>query len=145
MQQSHTMVILSVSISASPAILWQTLVNADQIFKWWDGGIVLEHHLGGRFEEPWTNDAGQRIVTTGKVLAFDPQERLCLSWKDPDWPAETEVEITLREVPEGTELTLVHKGWERLTGLDHKKLLKDHESGWNYLIRELARVAESGA
>ena len=47
----------------------------------------------------------------GKFLEFEPGKRLVQQWQTTDWPEgypPSRFELTFREVPEGTEVTMVH-------------------------------------
>ena len=49
----------------------------------------------------------------GRVLAWEPGNRLVLAWQGPHWaPAEhTEVEITFEPESDATRVTVEHRGW----------------------------------
>jgi uncharacterized protein YndB with AHSA1/START domain len=89
---------------------------------------VLEPRVGG---DVYDRGEDGSICRWARVLAFEPPERLVISWDiDPQWQVETDPartsEVEIRFVPEGPEQTrveLVHRhldrhgpGWEGVRG-----------------------------
>ena len=71
-------------------------------------GMQLEPGLGGRVL------AGDLEV--GRVLAWEPGERILLEWRPADWEPDetTEVELRLAGLEAGTRVVLEHRGFGRL-------------------------------
>jgi uncharacterized protein YndB with AHSA1/START domain len=65
--------------------------------------------------------------SSGEFLEIVPPERVVMSWRwkggVPD-PGESRVEITIKTVAEGTELTFVH------SQLRDEEARRSHEGGW---------------
>jgi uncharacterized protein YndB with AHSA1/START domain len=73
--------------------------------------VVFEPGVGGRVYER----LGDKTAVWGVVNAWDPPNRVVFSWRvNPEWPDETEVEITFSPQNGGTRVQLRHTGWERL-------------------------------
>jgi hypothetical protein len=53
----------------------------------------------------------------------------------------TEVEVTFAAVPGGTQVTLVHLGWEKL-GAGAKDTYLDYDGGWEYVLSQYVQRAE---
>ncbi len=118
-------------------MLWVYLTDKTKRGLWWDDRIELEPWVGGNFTEPWENEAGQKILTKGKVLAIEPPKRLELSWRDEDWNFETTVEFVLEPTSKGAKLLVVHSGFENAPKNLQKSIINDLESGWEYLLNIL--------
>ena len=74
--------------------------------------VVIEPRVGGRIFE---RTASGREEDWGEVLAWEPPHRLVYLWHLRfDRADATEVEITFAADPDGTAVTIVHSGWERL-------------------------------
>lgn len=128
---------ISKRVHASVAGVWATLTD---VGRWWPG-TILEPRPGGKFEERWTDDAGRPVVTSGRVVNWDPPHGLTLSWKDESWHAVTTVTIRLRAMDmHGTEIALVHDGWEALP--DNERLAATHEHGWSHHLEQLAAAVD---
>lgn len=101
-------------------------------------GIALEPGVGGRWLEVWREGGGYEI---GRVLAWEPGHRLLLSYRNrylPDDPL-TEIEVRFDPVPDGTLVTLEHRGWDRLPA----DLLRAWSGrAWKGLVAAFARYTE---
>jgi uncharacterized protein YndB with AHSA1/START domain len=99
----------SVHIDAPPERAFDILTKAGSC-------VVFEPRVGGRWYERAPNGTE---VQWGRVLAWEPPERLLLAWQvnaalafDPD--LETEVEITFTAEGAGTRVEIEHRNLERL-------------------------------
>lgn len=107
---------------------------------------VIEPEAGGRWYELGV-DGSQCEV--GKVLVFDPPERLVLIWQldaqftfDPDLVTEVEVRFTPEEG--GTRVDLEHRDLERLGDTaDTLRQAIDSPGGWSGLLQLFADAASS--
>jgi uncharacterized protein YndB with AHSA1/START domain len=97
---------------------------------------------GGRFRVVFRTLDGSEHESAGTYLEFDPPHRLAMSWR---WlrgggdDGESRVEISLRAVGAGTELTLTHA---RL-GSDAAR--DSHREGWTGALDKLeALFARAG-
>lgn len=105
------------------------------------GYLDLDATVGGVFEEHWTDDDGNTLRTSGRVLDVVEQRLLRLSWADDDWPAPTEVEVCLADVDGGTSVRVRHAGWERLVG--GTALADAHRDGWRMHLANLRAYVEN--
>jgi uncharacterized protein YndB with AHSA1/START domain len=136
-------------INARPAIVFEALTTADGIAKWWgpdDGPVVVAEtdvRVGGRFRVRFRMLDGSEHESTGEYLELDPPRRLAMSWLwthgggqgDP----ESRVEIDLRPIDQGTELTFTH------SGLPTAEARQGHEEGWAGALDKLVRHFEKTA
>jgi uncharacterized glyoxalase superfamily protein PhnB len=104
-------------------------------------GVVIEPGVGGRWREVWGDGGGYEV---GRVLAWEPGRRLLVSYRNrylPDDPL-TEIEVRFDPVPDGTRVTLEHRGWERLPA----ELLRAWSGrAWKGLVAAFARYTEGEA
>ena len=129
-------------IKARPSIVFDALITPEGIANWWgpDGGPVLvaetDPRVGGRFRVRFRMLDGSEHESSGEYLEVVKPERLLMSWQ---WtggvedPGESHVEITLRAVAKGTELTLTH------SRLHDEESRRSHEEGWTGAIDKLER------
>jgi uncharacterized protein YndB with AHSA1/START domain len=86
------------------------------------GGRIYER-TGAGVEHDW-----------GEVLAWEPPHRLSYLWHlAADRSDATEVEITFRGGDDGTTVTIVHRGWERL-GAAGPERRERNRRGWAGLL-----------
>jgi uncharacterized protein YndB with AHSA1/START domain len=120
-------------IAARPSLVWEALVTPARLNEWIgpEAGPVLvaetDPRLGGAFHLRFRVLDGSEHESTGNYLVFDPPNRLVMSWR---WEGEesdrgtSQVEITLRAIAEGSELTLIH------SRLADGAAEEGHRKGW---------------
>lgn len=95
--------------------------------------IRLEPYVGGRFIEVYEldTDAGFEV---GRVTAWEPGERLALTWTQVGWRADvwTDIEITFEQVGEDTLVRLEQSGFERAGAADDFRA--GYEGGWHTIL-----------
>ena len=117
-------------------------IFTDEIGFWWRQNtrywndaeralyIRIEPGVGGRFVEVYdaATDAGFEI---GRVTAWDPGERLGLTWTQVGWPegVSTEIEVTFEPLGEQTLVRLEQTGFERV-GPGADEFRAGYEAGW---------------
>lgn len=120
-------------IHARPAIVFDAVTTAEGIAHWWgpDEGPVLlseaDPRVGGRYRLRFRMRDGTEHESSGEFLEIVRPERVVMSWR---WtggvedPGESRVEIRLRAISEGTELTFTH------AQLHDEATRRTHEGGW---------------
>jgi len=128
-------------IAARPSIVFDALTTPEGIAHWWgpDAGPVLaaetDVRVGGRFRVRFRKLDNSEHESSGEYLEVVKPQRLAMSWR---WtgrqedPGESRVEIVLRAIAEGTELTLTH------SRLHDEEITRGHEGGWNGALDKLA-------
>ena len=127
-------------IKAPPSIVFDALITPEGIASWRgpDGGPVLvaetDPQVGGRFRVRFRMLDGSEHESSGEYLEVVRPERLSMSWR---WtggvedPGESLVEIRLRAIVEGTELTFTH------SRLRDEESRRSHEEGWTGALGKL--------
>jgi uncharacterized protein YndB with AHSA1/START domain len=127
-------------IRARPQVVFDAVTTAEGIAQWWgpDAGPVLaaeaDPRVGGRYRVRFRMLDGTEHESSGEFLEIVRPERVLMSWR---WkggvedPGESRVEITLKAVPEGTELTFVH------SHLHDEETRRSHEGGWTGALDKL--------
>jgi uncharacterized protein YndB with AHSA1/START domain len=133
-------------IKARPSIVFDALTTPEGISCWWgpDDGPVLvaeaDARVGGRFRVRFRKLDGTEHESTGEYFEVVRPERLAMSWRwtgGEEDPGESRVDIRLRAIEEGTELTFTHS---RLHGEETRR---SHEEGWNGAFDRLERYLRS--
>ena len=129
-------------IAARPSIVFDALTTPEGIACWWgpDPGPVLlaetDLRVGGRYRVRFRMLDGSEHESSGEYLEVVRPERLAMNWR---WvegggdPGESLVEITLRPIAEGTELTFTH------ARLHDEATRDDHAEGWSGSLDKLER------
>lgn len=127
-------------IKARPSIVFEAMTRAEGIAHWWgpDPEPVLhaesDPRPGGRYRVRFLTSDGQEHESSGEFLEVTPPTRVVMSWR---WtggredPGESRVEIVLRAIPEGTELTFTH------AKLHDEESRRSHEQGWTGAFEKL--------
>jgi uncharacterized protein YndB with AHSA1/START domain len=133
----------SVHVDASPEDAF-TFFTA-RMGEWWPlelasyGGprakdIFLEPRIGGRFYERFVDGDELQV---GSVIACDPPRRIVFSWSASEWQDETEVEVTFNPVAHGTQVDLIHRGFERI-GSVGADVAETFRNGWPRVLAAYA-------
>ena len=132
-------------IAARSSIVFDALTMPDGIRSWWgpDDGPVLsaetDIRVGGRFRVRFRMLDGTEHESNGEYIEVMPPTRLVMSWR---WTEggeaveasqESRVEIDLRAISIGTELTFTHDRLQTVASRD------SHEWGWNGALDKLER------
>jgi uncharacterized protein YndB with AHSA1/START domain len=135
-------------IKARPQVVFDAVTTAEGIAHWWgpDAGPVLlsesDPRVGGSYRVRFRMLDCTEHESSGEFLEIMRPKRVVLSWRwkgGQEDPGESRIEITLRPVPEGTELTLIHS---RLHDEDTRR---SHEEGWTGSLDKLAAHFARGA
>lgn len=102
--------------------------------------LTFEGRVGGDIYE--TMSDGSKGAW-GKVLTWEPPRRVTFSWKPnlSEGPF-TEIEVRFTELGAGTEVELVHRGWERFGASAHA-LRGGYDSGWPGVLGRFRSAAPS--
>ena len=133
------------SIKARPSIVFDAVTTAEGIAQWWgpDAGPVLiaeaDPREGGRYRVRFRLLDGTEHECSGEYLVVARPERVVMSWRwkgGQEDPNESRVEIALKAVAEGTEITFTH------SLLHDDETRRSHEEGWTGSLDKLeARFA----
>ena len=132
-------------IKARPSVLFDLLVTAEGISQWWgpDAGPVLfaesDPRVGGRYRLRFRTLSGIECETIGEFLEVTRPERVRMTWRWIDDADESLIEIALRPIPEGTELTFTQ------SRLADDATAQGHAKGWNGSLDKLEAAAAIAA
>lgn len=127
-------------IKARPSIVFDAVTTAEGIAQWWgpDAGPVLiaeaDPRKGGRYRVRFRKLDGTEHESSGEFLELVRPERVVMSWRwkgGEEDPNESRVEIVLRVIPEGTEITFTH------ALLLNEETRRSHEEGWTGALDKL--------
>jgi uncharacterized protein YndB with AHSA1/START domain len=135
-------------IAARPSLVFEALVAPEQIHQWWgpDAGPVLlvetDPRRGGSFRVVFRMLDGTEHESTGTYLEFDPPHRLAMTWRwlrGGDDDGESRIEVSLRPLGAGTELTFTH------AQLSSDAARDSHREGWSGALDKFVALFAAGA
>jgi uncharacterized protein YndB with AHSA1/START domain len=137
-------------IAARPSIVFDALTSAEGMAFWWspdDGPVISaasDPRVGGRFRIRFRKLDGSEHECSGEFLELEEPHRIVMrfEWTSGGVPEERDrtshVELHLRLIDTGTELTVTH------AGLYNEASARNHSSGWAAGLDKLVRrFAES--
>lgn len=156
---------VSVLVAVDPRAAFRLFT--EEIDRWWLRGLKyraagarrgivrLESGVGGRLYESFETPSGERVVETGRVVAWEPPSRLVFEWRAVNFTAseKTEVEVLFEPCRSGTLVVVTHRGWSRIRadhparhGLPAVEFLRMMGLWWGELMGSLReRAAPSSA
>jgi hypothetical protein len=96
--------------------------------------VRFEGAVGGRIVE---YDADGEVGSWGTVSDWDPPKSVSFTWHPGSDPQQAGlVTVTFTAVDDGTEVELVHTGWERRP--DGVRARASYDTGWAYVLAQYA-------
>ena len=138
-----------VVLKAPQSRVWRALADSGEFGKWFgmtlDGSFQVGKKIGGSITYKGTP---VRVEITPEKI--EPETRFSYRWHpfalDPkaDYSGEpmTLVEFRLAESPEGTLLTVVESGFDRIPQARHDEAFRMNDGGWTAQVRNIQRYVE---
>jgi uncharacterized protein YndB with AHSA1/START domain len=135
-------------IAARPSIVFEAMTTAEGVAAWFgpdDLPVVraeMDARVGGAYRVQFRTLDGRDHEACGEFLEVVPPRRIVMSWS---WAFGGEleeggrisrVEIELRPIADGTELTFTH------AALQNEASEKSHAHGWSGALDKLVRHLE---
>jgi uncharacterized protein YndB with AHSA1/START domain len=137
----------TIVLRASRSRVWRALTHADQFGAWF--GMALEGTFapGARLTGRLTSPGHEHLTLEIVVERIEPEHQLSYRWhpypgqSGVDYAAEpmTLVEFHLADVADGTQLTVVESGFDRLPPARRATAFRMNEHGW---AEQLTHIAE---
>jgi uncharacterized protein YndB with AHSA1/START domain len=138
-------------IAARPSIVFEAMTTAEGVAAWFGPddlpvvGAEMDARVGGAYRVRFRTRDGREHEASGEFLELVPPRRIVMSWS---WTLGGEleeggrisrVEIELRSVGDGTELTFTH------ADLSSAASRSSHAQGWGGALDKLVRHLGSAA
>jgi len=134
-------------LRAPPSRVWRAIATTAEFNTWF--GVKLEGSFapGQRLKGRITTPGYEHLVMDIEVERVEPERLLSYRWHpyaiDPneDYSKEptTLVEFSLTKVAEGTELTVVESGFDRIPEKRRAEAFRMNEGGWSEQLRNVER------
>ena len=131
--------------------VWRALADAEEFGAWF--GMRLEGTFapGGLVQGQMTMPGHEGVIIEMAIERMDPESRMSYRWHpyavEPgvDYSSEptTVVEFQLDEVAEGTRLTVVESGFDRIPAARRAEALRKNDAGWAEQLENIARHVAS--
>jgi uncharacterized protein YndB with AHSA1/START domain len=161
-----------VTLRAPVSRVWRAIADADEFGRWFgftlEGPFVEGRTIRGTFDGT-LNEAGiveyqkrvgvqpSKVKLPDKNAVFctvervEPERYFSFRWipygidaeADPDNEPTTLVEFRLEPVPEGTHLTIVESGFDRVPAHRRERAFRMNEGGWAEQAEQLRKHVES--
>jgi uncharacterized protein YndB with AHSA1/START domain len=161
-----------VTLRAPVSRVWRALIDAEEFGRWFgirlDGPFVEGHTVAGTFAGRFTEDDMARFqravgLTPGKVRIpqgssvfctverIDPERYFSFRWipfgidaeVDPATEPSTLVEFTLEAAGDGTRLTIVESGFDRVPQRRRERAFRMNTGGWASQADNLRKYVEN--
>ena len=135
-------------LRAPRARVWRALTNAEEFGTWFGarlaGGAFAP---GAQVRGPITHPGYEHLTMEMTIERVEPERAFSWRWhpgapdpgtdysKDPT----TLVEFTLEDVPEGTLLTVVESGFDRIPVAYREKSFRENSGGWAEQMTNIQR------
>lgn len=170
---SHDKIEKQVTLRAPVARVWRAISDAQEFGRWFgfelDGPFVAGKTVRGKFDEGQLDEAA--IIEHQKKLGLqpskvkmpapnavfctveriEPERYFSFRWipygidaeADPENEPTTLVEFRLESVPEGTKLTIVESGFDRVPAHRRERAFRMNEGGWAGQAENIRKYVES--
>ena len=127
--------------------VWRALSNAEEFGRWFGADLAGATFAPGQTVRGRVTHPGYEHLTMEVVIERMEEGRL-LSWRwhpgavDAQEVADepmTQVVFELRDVPEGTLLTVVESGFDKLPAARRGAAFRDTEGGWEEQMKNIER------
>lgn len=146
-QQTTDRIEKRIQVRAPRARVWRALANANEFGAWF--GVKLEGDFAARttVRGRLTIPGYDHLTLELQVERIEPEHYFSYRWHpyaiDPkaDYTAEptTLVEFRLEEIADGTALTIVESGFDRIPLARQAEAYRMNDRGWDGQVKNLAR------
>lgn len=144
-----------VLLRAPVARVWQALTDAEEFGKWFGVAFSNRHMFapGVRIQAQITSEGYEHMVFDATIERIEPERLFSWRWPldpidpDQDYPDEstTLVVFELEEVAEGTRLTVVESGFDRIPLDRRAAAYRENDGGWEAQMAAIAQHVAGAA
>jgi uncharacterized protein YndB with AHSA1/START domain len=128
----------TVTVDAPPETVFRALTDASELERWFPSGAESEARPRGayRYRFEFEQDPSRNHTYSGTYTAFEPPARVAYDWPTED--GETTVEFRVAGSGDGSEVTLVHTGWDAHSD----DAVEQFRQGWAFFLSNLKGYLE---
>ena len=132
--------------------VWRALTTAEEFGAWFGVKVIDAFATGAKIRGKLTTPGYEHLTMEIAVERIDPETFFSYRWHpyaiDPKVDYSTEpttlVEFRLADVAEGTLLTVVESGFDRLPASRRSEAFRMNDDGWAEQMRNIERYVTSG-
>jgi uncharacterized protein YndB with AHSA1/START domain len=141
----------STVIRAPRADVWRAITTAEEFGAWFGAKLNGPFAAGARVTGKITTPGYDHLTMELLIERVEPERLFSYRWHpyaiDPkvDYSGEptTLVEFTLDEVPEGTRLSVVESGFDRIPAARREEAFRMNDGGWAAQVENVAKYVTS--
>lgn len=136
-----------IALRAPRSRVWRALTDPDEFGRWFGARLVGDFAPGTRVAGQITIPGHEHVRFELVVEKVEPEGLFSYRWhpflSDPELDGASEpmtlVEFRLAEVADGTELTVIESGFDRIPLARRARAFRMNEQGWAQQIQNLHR------
>jgi uncharacterized protein YndB with AHSA1/START domain len=133
--------------------VWRALTDAREFGSWFGVKIAGKFEAGARMRGQITHPDYSHLTFEITIEQMEPERLLSWRWHPhaidatKDYSAEptTLVVFELEEVPDGTMLTVVESGFDRIPAARRAEAYRGNEQGWTQQMQNIAQHVAKAA
>ncbi len=134
-------------IRAPRAGVWRALADSKSFGEWFGAALEQPFAPGARVRGRITYPGYEHLMMDIVVEQMEPERLFSFRWhpnavepgRDYSGEPMTLVEFTLEDVPEGTRLTMVESGFDRIPLDRRAEAFRSNAGGWEEQMRNIER------
>lgn len=136
----------TVVLRAPRSRVWRALTQAEEFGTWFRARVDGAFEPGATVNVTSTYPGHEGTSWPMRIEEMVPEVLFVFRW--PQDPQEEDpalwnrVEFRLEEVPEGTRLSMVESGFDRIPPEQRAERLRDNDEGWTLQMENIARHVE---
>ncbi|NNF22073.1 MAG: SRPBCC domain-containing protein [Saprospiraceae bacterium] len=136
MKRTDPPVVVTQEFQVSKEILWEVLVEPDEMRKWFFDNIPdFKPEVGFQTQFPVSSE-GRTFTHLWKVVKSEPLRTLVVNWKFSEYPGDSNVHFIINETETACILTLKDEVLEDFPQDIPEFKRESCLGGWNYFIKD---------
>jgi uncharacterized protein YndB with AHSA1/START domain len=136
-----------VSLRAPRSRVWRAIINTEEFGAWFGVKLRGEFAEGAAVKGTITHPGYEHLTMEVVVDRIDPERYFAYRWHpyaiepDTDYSSEptTLVELRLEDAEEGTLLTIVESGFDKIPAARRAKAFEMNDGGWTEQAKNIER------
>lgn len=136
----------TIQLNAARSLVWRAITDAKQFGAWFCVALEGPFVVGEKIQGQVTHQGYEHLRFEAAVERIEPETLFSMRWHpyaidpavDHGDEATTLVEFRLKEISEGTELTVVESGFDKIPA-PRAEAFRMNEGGWSQHVKKIER------